>query len=104
MRITLLNDSIKEILNSEFSVEAKIELQNPPGIIKYIRVIPHLEYSQESALEIGREAYLFWCDCLTDDILDVKQNDKITIEDEKYNIEVIEHKINNWSTLRMTKV
>lgn len=103
MRITFLNDSIREILSGEFSSEAKITLQNPPGSVKFIRVLPRFEFSQESVMDVEREAYNYYCECCTDDLKDVQQDDVIRINEQDYNIEIISHKANNWSTLILSK-
>lgn len=103
MKLRLIDSAISEVLNSEFSVEARLVTASPAST-KYIRVIFHSQFSAEDILETSREAYLYWVDCYYDDIVDVKQNDKITIDGVEYNIESVENRTDSWSTMRLTRV
>lgn len=97
-----LSDSVREVLNSEFSTKAKL-VTALPSRTKYIRVIFHSQYSAEDVYDMSRESYLYWARCHSDDVVNVKQNDKITINGTEYNIESIELQQDKWTILRLTK-
>lgn len=103
MKLRLVDNEIKEILNSEISTEAKLVTTSPVQT-KYIRIIFHSQYSAEDVMDMNREAYLYWADCFYDDVKDARQDDKITIDGIEYNIESIENRTDSWCILRLTRV
>lgn len=103
MNITLLNDSIEEILNSDIAIDAKIIISGEPNKIKNIRVIPHKQIVEESIYDIDRVAYTYWIDAAKYDVKGLKQNDKVIIDDITYNVEVIQTKISGWATIYLSK-
>lgn len=100
MNITLLNESIEEILESEFAISVKLIISNKT---KNIKAIPHKQIFEESIYDIDRVAYTYWIDCAKYDVRGLKQNDKVVIDDITYNVEVIQNKLSGWSRIYLTK-